>query len=93
MLLKFLVDNINLIVALVIFFVGLYVQGQSNTQKIDDVRHKCDKLDVRLDQQYQHIDEIKLDKDVFNATIEKFQSMSDDIREIRKDIKEVLKQK
>lgn len=46
-----------------------------------------------MDQQYQKIDAIKLDKSVFEATVKQFSTMSDDIREIRNDLKEVLKDK
>jgi outer membrane murein-binding lipoprotein Lpp len=89
--LKFFIDNFKVIMTAVIFIVGLYVQHEINTQRIDELEKRCQSLDAKLDQQYQKIDAIKLDKSVFEATIKQFSSMGDDIREIRNDIKEVIK--
>lgn len=89
--LKFFLDNFKVIVTAVIFIIGLYVQHEINTQRIDNLESRCKSLDIKLDQQYQKIDAIKLDKTVFEATVKQFSSMSDDIREIRNDLKEVLK--
>lgn len=89
--LKFIADNFKVIVTGVFFVIGLYVQHEINTQRIDNLEAQCRSLDSKLDQQYQKIDAIKLDKSVFEATIKQFSGMSDDIREIRNDMKEVLK--
>lgn len=89
--LKFVVANFRVIIASIIFVVGLYVQHEINLQRIDNLEYQCKSLDLKLDHQYQKIDAIKLDKSVFEATVRQFSSMSDDIREIRNDIKEVLK--
>ncbi len=90
---KFFLDNFKLIVTTFVFIVGFYVQHEINTQRIDALQIQCQSLDNKLDQQYQKIDAIKLDKSVFEATIKQFSTMSDDIREIRNDLKEVLKSK
>lgn len=90
---KFFLDNFKLIVTTFVFIVGFYVQHEINTQRIDALQIQCQSLDNKLDQQYQKIDAIKLDKSVFEATIKQFATMSDDIREIRNDLKEVLKSK
>lgn len=90
---KFFLDNFKLIVTTFVFIVGFYVQHEINTQRIDALQIQCQSLDSKLDQQYQKIDAIKLDKSVFEATIKQFATMSDDIREIRNDLKEVLKSK
>lgn len=82
-----------MITGIFIFLVGLYVQHEMNTQRIDELEIQYKQIDVRMDQQYQKIDAIKLDKSVFEATVKQFSSMSDDIREIRNDLKEVLKEK
>lgn len=89
--LKFIADNFKVLVTGVIFVIGLYVQHEINTQRIENLETQCKTLDSKLDQQYQKIDAIKLDKSVFEATIKQFSGMSDDIREIRNDLKEVLK--
>mgnify|MGYP005856564615 CR=1 FL=1 len=90
---KFFIDNAKMITGIFIFLVGLYVQHEMNTQRIDELEVQYKQIDSRMDQQYQKIDAIKLDKSVFEATIKQFSTMSDDIREIRNDLKEVLKDK
>lgn len=86
-------DNAKMITGIFIFLVGLYVQHEMNTKRIEELEIQYKQIDVRMDQQYQKIDAIKLDKSVFEATVKQFSSMSDDIREIRNDLKEVLKEK
>ena len=66
---KFFLDNFKLIVTTFVFIVGFYVQHEINTQRIDALQIQCQSLDSKLDQQYQKIDAIKLDKSVFEATI------------------------
>lgn len=90
---KFFIDNAKMITGIFIFLVGLYVQHEMNTQRIDELEVQYKQIDTRMDQQYQKIDAIKLDKSVFEATVKQFSTMSDDIREIRNDLKEVLKDK
>jgi len=90
---KFFIDNAKIITGIFIFLVGLYVQHEMNTQRIDELEVQYKQIDSRMDQQYQKIDAIKLDKSVFEATVKQFSTMSDDIREIRNDLKEVLKDK
>ena len=90
---KFFIDNAKMITGIFIFLVGLYVQHEMNTQRIDELEVQYKQIDSRIDQQYQKIDAIKLDKSVFEATVKQFSTMSDDIREIRNDLKEVLKDK
>lgn len=93
MMQKFFIDNAKMITGIFIFLVGLYVQHEMNTQRIDELEVQYKQIDSRMDQQYQKIDAIKLDKSVFEATVKQFSTMSDDIREIRNDLKEVLKDK
>lgn len=90
---KFFIDNAKMITGIFIFLVGLYVQHEMNTQRIDELEVQYKQINSRMDQQYQKIDAIKLDKSVFEATVKQFSTMSDDIREIRNDLKEVLKDK
>ena len=80
---KFFIDNAKMITGIFIFLVGLYVQHEMNTQRIDELEVQYKQIDSRMDQQYQKIDAIKLDKSVFEATVKQFSTMSDDIREIR----------
>ena len=50
-------------------------------------------MELKLDDQYKKIDAIKLDKTVFEATMTQFTSMRDDLKEVRSDVKELLKNK
>ena len=54
---------------------------------------KCTGLELKIEDQYEKIDAIKLDKAVFEATMAQFTSMRSDLREMRNDIKELLKAK
>lgn len=89
----FMVKNFKYIITAFAFIIGLYIQHIVNTQKINDLEVKYKEMNCKLDSQYQKFDAVKLDKAVFEATIKQLQSMSDDIREIRNDIREVLKDK
>ena len=79
----FITQNFKLIVTIATFCIGLYIQHQANTMKIERLQSEIARLDGRLDTQYQKLDAIKLDKSVFEATISQFQTMSNDIRDIR----------
>ena len=46
---------------------------------------------MKINDQYEKIDAIKLDKTVFEATMAQFTSMRADLKEMREDIKELLK--
>lgn len=89
----FIVKNFKVIAICITFFVGLYVQHRVNTQRITNLEIEYKALNTKLDSQYQKIDAIKLDKSVFEASLRQFQSMGDDIREIRDNLNEVLENK
>ena len=71
----------------------MYVQHVNNTSKIAELTTKCSGLEMKIQDQYEKIDRIKLDKAVFEATMAQFTSMRSDLREMRNDIKELLKAK
>ena len=73
------------------FAVTMYVQHVSNTAQITELTSKCKDLELKIEEQYKKIDAIKLDKAVFEATITQFTLMHSDLREMRADIKELLK--
>lgn len=89
----FVSDNIKMVSTIAVFGVGMYVQHEVNNRRIADLEQRCELLDRKLDAQYKKIDEIKLDKNVFEYTVKQIADMSTDIREIRADLKEVLKSK
>lgn len=88
---KFVQDNFKLIVTAVAFLVTMYAQHLDNTAHIKDLQDKCLRLEISIADQYDRIDALKLDKAVFEATMKQFSSIQVDLREMRADIKELLK--
>jgi type I restriction-modification system DNA methylase subunit len=88
---QFVKDNFKIIVTIVAFLVTMYVQHLTNTSRINKLEEQCVALEVQIANQYDRIDAIKLDKAVFEATITQFTSIQADLREMRADIKELLK--
>lgn len=87
----FISDNLRTIFVIVSFAVTFYVQQASNTEHVKELTHRCQTLELKVQDQYERIDAIKLDKAVFEATMTQFTSLQTDIREMREDIKELLK--
>jgi hypothetical protein len=69
----------------------MYIQHLTNIAKINELTSRCSTLEIKIEDQYEKIDAIKLDKAVFEATMTQFTSMRSDIKEIRADIRELLK--
>ena len=88
---EFITQNFKTLTVIVSFVVTMYVQHLNNTSHILELKEKCSTLELKTQDQYEKIDAIKLDKTVFEATITQFSAISTDIREIRADIKELLK--
>lgn len=80
---QFIMDNFKTIAICISFIIGLYLQHQSNTVKIEKLEQEIARLDGRIDTQYSKLDNMKLDKSVFEATVKQLSTMSEDIREIR----------
>lgn len=87
----FISDNIKSLTIVASFLISMYVQHLNNTARIDSLADRCDRIESKLEDQYQKIDAIKVDKTVFEATMQQFTSMQDDLKEMRRDIKEILK--
>jgi len=88
---KFVKDNLKVLLTVAAFLVTMYVQHVTSISRIDRLEEQCATLEVRLAEQYDRIDAIKLDKAVFEATMTQFTSIQSDLREMRRDIKELLK--
>ena len=88
---KFVNDNFKTIVTVAAFLVTMYVQHTNNTTHITELQERCRLLELKIADQYERIDAIKLDKTVFEATMTQFSSIQSDLREMRADIKELLK--
>ncbi len=90
---EFVLTNFKTLALVVSFVVTMYVQHVSNTSHIEELQYKCTSLEERIEDQYKKIDAIKLDKAVFEANMAQFSSIQTDLREMRNDIKELLKNK
>jgi len=88
---EFVLSNFRSLVMIISFVVTMYVQHVNNTDQISELKTKCAGLEVKIQDQYERIDAIKLDKAVFEATMTQFTSIQSDIREMRSYIKELLK--
>lgn len=87
---EFFANNVKTIVTCVAFVGGLYLQHQANTMKIEQLELEITKANQRLDQQYTKLDNVKLDKAVFEATMRQFSEMSTDIRQIRERLENLM---
>lgn len=90
---EFVLSNYKVLGLVISFIVTMYVQHVNNTTQIVELKERCIKLELKIQDQYDRIDAIKLDKAVFEATMTQFTSIQTDLREMRSDIKELLKKK
>lgn len=90
---EFVNDHFKSVMVIISFLMTMYIQHVNNTNKINELSNKCSTLELKLDDQYKKIDATKLDKTVFEATMTQFTSMRDDLKEVRSDVKELLKNK
>lgn len=84
-------NNIKAVVLVICFIVGLYLNNQINTVQIGELKKQLELLEVKQSESYKKIDEIKLDKAVFQATMNQLTPIQDELKEVRADIKEILK--
>ncbi|MFS2518210.1 hypothetical protein [uncultured Parabacteroides sp.] len=89
----FFADNYRSLFVIFSFIITIYVQHITNTSRIAELTDRCSTLEIKIEDQYEKIDAIKLDKAVFEATMTQFVSIQADLREMRGDIKELLKQR
>jgi len=90
---EFVLNNFRTLIVIVSFIITMYVQHVNNTAQITELKTRCAGLELKIQDQYDRIDAIKLDKAVFEATMTQFTSIQTDIREMRSDIKELLQKK
>lgn len=87
----FVTSNFKTLIVIFSFLMTMYVQHTTNTAHIAELRVRCETLEAKIQDQYEKIDAIKLDKAVFEATMAQFTQMRSDLQEMRSDIKELLK--
>ncbi len=88
---EFVLNNFKMLIIIVSFIITIYVQHIANVNQIAELSTKCATLELKIQDQYEKIDAIKLDKTVFEANMAQFTSIQADLREMREDIKELLK--
>lgn len=88
---NFILEHFRILSVMLSFIITMYIQHVTNTAKINELTSRCATLEIKIEDQYEKIDAIKLDKAVFEATMTQFTSMRSDIKEIRADIRELLK--
>ena len=86
----FVIQNAKTIFTCIVFACGLYIQHQANMMKIEQMEGEIATLKVKVDDQYVKLDNMKLDKAVFEATMKQFSDMSTDIRQIRDRLEDLL---
>lgn len=86
----FVLKHFKIITGVASFALTMYVQHLNNTRQIVELETRCDKLEEKIQAQYDRIDAIKLDKAVFEATMTQFTSIQNDLHEIREDIRSLL---
>ena len=86
----FMVKNIKTISTCIIFVCGIYLQYQASMMKIEQMEREVLQLKSQLDAQYVKLDNMKLDKAVFEATMKQFVDMSADIRQIRDRLEDIM---
>ena len=89
---KFLLDNAKLVFVVVGFSVTLYSQHLSYGKDIAEIKVRQEKLEQKIEAQYQHMDQIKLDKASFEYAMQNISDMKGTIYEIQNDIKKILSQ-
>ena len=87
---EFILRNFKMLSVMLSFIVTIYIQHVGNIARINELTVRCDNLELRIKNQYEKIDAIKLDKAVFEATMTQLALMQSDLREMRGDIRALL---
>ena len=65
----FVINNAKTIFTFIVFVCGLYIQYQASMMRIDQMEKEIAQIKVQVDDQYVKLDNMKLDKAVFEATM------------------------
>lgn len=85
-----IINNAKTIFTFIVFVCGLYIQYQASMMRIDQMEKEIVQIKAQVDDQYVKLDNMKLDKAVFEATMKSFADMSTDIRQIRDRLEDML---
>lgn len=86
----FLIKNAKTVITSIIFLCGLYIQYQASMLRVEQLEREVNQIKLSVDAQYVKLDNMKLDKAVFEATIKQFTDMSTDIRQIRTRLEDMM---
>lgn len=86
----FIVSNLKTIITCIVFLCGVYLQYQASMMRIDKMEKELAQVKIQVEAQYVKLDNMKLDKAVFEATMKQFSDMSTDIRQIRDRLEDML---
>lgn len=84
-------NNFKVVGVVISFFATMYFNNKLHSFQIAELKKQIEIIEGKADRQYQAIDEIKLDKAVFQATINQLAPIQEELKEVRTDIKEILK--
>lgn len=85
-----IINNAKTIFTFIVFVCGLYIQYQASMMRIDQMEKEIVQIKAQVNDQYVKLDNMKLDKAVFEATMKSFADMSTDIRQIRDRLEDML---
>lgn len=92
-LIDFIRENFKMIVAVGSFLLAFYVQSITNTNSITELKKREIAIEERLRMHDAEINALKIDKATYQSTVEQVTMIREDIKELRSDIKELLKKK
>ena len=88
---EFVIKYFKIIVVVLSFSLTLYIQHINNTAQIAKLETKCVGMETEIKNKYARINEMKMEKSVFEATMMQLNTVQNDLHEIRADIRELLK--
>lgn len=89
----FITNNFKVLVVIVSWIATQYVQTLESRAQIQSLNERMTAAEKNVENYYQKLDAIKLDKVVFEATSVQIKETREDVKEIRGDIKSLIAQK
>lgn len=90
---EFIDNNFKYIVVVVSFLFTFYVQSVTNTNNIQELKSSYAALELRIAEQDAQINSLKIDRAIYQATVDQVALIREDIKEVRQDVKELLKKR
>ena len=90
---EFIDKNFKYIVVVVSFLFTFYVQSVTNTNNIQELKSSYAALELRIAEQDAQINSLKIERAIYQATVDQVALIREDIKEVRQDVKELLKKR